>query len=236
VSFSDRLAKALHSIDIQRHGAGAWLAKKTGTTVKAANKWLNGESHPRREKVETIAALTKVRTEWLEYGTGLMRETKSHMQLNEPLADYTVSSIAQPSRAHHSTQSIELPYLKESELTTTQRPTSSEAMIFNASLLEHAGIEPANALAFSLSGDSMAPVLPNNALVAVDTEDTSITDGKIYAFVHGELLRVRYLYRLPYGALSVRSSNPAIEDEALTKDQVDNIRIIGRVFWYSAVI
>ncbi|MBV2127948.1 hypothetical protein [Arsukibacterium indicum] len=70
--FSDRLLKAVERAGIKRHGAGQWLASFTDVTVKAANKWLNGESVPRREKVEKISAHTGVRSEWLLFGNGQM--------------------------------------------------------------------------------------------------------------------------------------------------------------------
>lgn len=69
-SFSKRLLEAVEGVGIKRHGAGNWLAVLTDVTGKAANKWLNGESIPRRENLEAIAKSTNVRVEWLQYGEG----------------------------------------------------------------------------------------------------------------------------------------------------------------------
>lgn len=68
--FSDRLLIAVERAGVKRHGAGIWLAKLTDVTVKAANKWLNGESVPRRDKIEKISLKTGVRSEWLLFGNG----------------------------------------------------------------------------------------------------------------------------------------------------------------------
>lgn len=54
--FGDRLQKALKHGGVKKHGSGAWLHRLTGVTPKAASKWLNGESTPRREKIIQIAA------------------------------------------------------------------------------------------------------------------------------------------------------------------------------------
>ncbi|WP_415836086.1 hypothetical protein [Rheinheimera salexigens] len=51
--------------------------------MKAANKWLNGESIPRRENLEIIAKSTKVRVEWLQYGEG----AKTTSYVNENISD-----------------------------------------------------------------------------------------------------------------------------------------------------
>ncbi|OEY70358.1 helix-turn-helix domain-containing protein [Rheinheimera salexigens] len=82
-SFSKRLLESVEGVGIKRHGAGNWLAVLTKVTVKAANKWLNGESIPRRENLEIIAKSTKVRVEWLQYGEG----AKTTSYVNENISD-----------------------------------------------------------------------------------------------------------------------------------------------------
>lgn len=85
--FSDRLLLAVEKAGVKRHGAGMWLSSLTHVTVKAANKWLNGESVPRREKVESIASHTGVRAEWLLFGNGPMTNTyNSEFSVSEPSA------------------------------------------------------------------------------------------------------------------------------------------------------
>lgn len=71
--FSDRLQHALEAAGIKKRGAGAMLARLTGTTPKASSKWLNGEAVPRKESLEVIADRCGVRAEWLEYGIGPMK-------------------------------------------------------------------------------------------------------------------------------------------------------------------
>ena len=71
--FSDRLKLALDAAGIKRRGAGVSLARLTSVTPKAASKWVNGESQPRKEKLELIADRCGVRAEWLEYGIGPMK-------------------------------------------------------------------------------------------------------------------------------------------------------------------
>lgn len=81
----------------------------------------------------------------------------------------------------------------------------------------------------------MEPVILDGATVGVDTENTAIVDGKIYAIaIDDELLRVKLLYRLANGQVRVRSFNrEEYEDE--TYDLKD-IKVLGRVFWYSVLL
>lgn len=52
---------------------------RNGFTIKvqATHKWLSGESKPDDSHVRLLAKWLGVRTEWLEYGVGSMRETPS---------------------------------------------------------------------------------------------------------------------------------------------------------------
>lgn len=73
-AFVARLKNALSANDIPAWGAGARLAEIAKVTPKAASKWLNGESMPGGAKMHALASALKVRVEWLEYGTGSMKE------------------------------------------------------------------------------------------------------------------------------------------------------------------
>ena len=80
--------------------------------------------------------------------------------------------------------------------------------------------------------------MPDGTCVGVNTAEKSIRDGKIYAIDHGGLLRVKYLYRRPGGGVRIVSQNSTEHPpEDLTADEfATDVRIIGRVFWYSALL
>ncbi|MEL0621760.1 helix-turn-helix transcriptional regulator [Marinomonas arenicola] len=241
MSFSERLLKATNLVGVQRHGAGSWLAKKTGTTVKAANKWLNGESQPRRDKVQIIARSTGVRVEWLEYGTG---ELSSDHKVSEKLSSYSpvLGSVdAWDSDTPLEPYEVEVPFFSEVELSAGKGFTSvldiaTQKLRFNLSTLNKAGVSPDSVACCKISGDSMEPVLPSGSTVGVDTSQIKVLDGKMYAIEHGGMLRVKYLYRLPFNGLRIRSANPDHHDEELSAESTKDIRIIGRVFWYSVLL
>lgn len=45
----------------------------------------------------------------------------------------------------------------------------------------------------------MEPLISDGATIGVDTATKHITDGEIYAIKHDDLLRVKFVYRLPGG-------------------------------------
>jgi len=138
---------------------------------------------------------------------------------------------------------VELPFFKEVELSAGK---GSEVMLesngrklrFGKRTLKRKCIDPASAGCVLVTGNSMEPVLPDGSTVGVDTANTTIQDGKMYAIDHDGQLRVKLLYRLPGSGLRLRSHNTDEHpDERYDGDYVqDHIRVIGKVFWYSVML
>lgn len=134
---------------------------------------------------------------------------------------------------------VALPFLKEVELSAGSGRTAVEVatnrrLRFGKYSLRNQNVQPDQAVAVTVYGNSMEPVMPGGTTVAVNRADTRIVDGKTYAIDHGGQLRVKLLYRLPGGGIRIRSHNrDEYADEDYTEDQVidQGITVIGRVFW-----
>lgn len=138
---------------------------------------------------------------------------------------------------------VELPLFREVELSAgagaTQVMKNHGAKLrFAKSTLRRAHVPPESAACAFVKGNSMAPIMPDGATVGVNTADTDIRDGEIYAIDHNGMLRVKFLHRKPGGGIRIVSQNSAEHGpEEYDADQVkhQNIRIIGRVFWWSVL-
>ena len=138
---------------------------------------------------------------------------------------------------------VEVPLLKEVELSAGNgslaiQQHSTAKLRFDKVTLRRQGIEPAAVICVSVSGSSMEPVLPNGSTVGVDRSKKDIKDGDIYALSHNDHLRVKMLYRLPSGGMRMRSFNrEEYPDEEYTPERIESeeIKILGRVFWYSVL-
>lgn len=134
---------------------------------------------------------------------------------------------------------VALPFLKEIELSagsgrTAVEVASNRRLRFGKYSLRNQNVQAEHAVAVTVCGNSMEPVMPDGTTVAVNRADTRIVDGKTYALDHGGQLRVKLLYRLPGGGIRVRSHNrDEHPDEDYTEDQVHGqaLTVIGRVFW-----
>lgn len=107
---------------------------------------------------------------------------------------------------------------------------------FSKALLKKLGISESAALGLVVEGNSMAPVLPEGTLLVIDTENTDIKDGDMYALNHANQLRIKLIYHVPGGGLRLRSYNNAEwPDEYISLDEMHHITVLGRVFWWSVV-
>lgn len=138
---------------------------------------------------------------------------------------------------------VELPLFREVELAAgagqTQVVENHGAKLrFAKSTLSRARVEQANAACAFVRGNSMDPVMPDGTCVGLNTGDTTIRDGEIYAIDHDGMLRVKYLHRRPGGGIKIVSQNSsehATEEYSAQAVIDNNIRVIGRVFWWSVL-
>jgi phage repressor protein C with HTH and peptisase S24 domain len=104
---------------------------------------------------------------------------------------------------------------------------------FSKRTLSRYGVQASAAYCVTSSGNSMEPVIPDGATVGIDTNKTHIKDGDIYAIDHNGHLRIKILYKTPYGKLRLRSFN----EEEWPEENVNemDVKVLGRVFWYSVL-
>lgn len=138
---------------------------------------------------------------------------------------------------------VELPLFREVELAAGAGQTEvienhGAKLRFAKSTLARAGVQKENAACAFVRGNSMEPVMPDGTCVGVNTGDTDIRDGEIYAIDHEGMLRVKYLHRRPGGGIKIVSQNAsehATEEYSAQQVGESNIRVIGRVFWWSVL-
>ena len=120
---------------------------------------------------------------------------------------------------------------------TVVMEVADRTLRFSNATLRAAGVECENAAVARVRGKSMEKLILDGAAIGFDRADTSVIDGEIYAFNHEGMLRVKYLYRLPGGAIRIRSENAdEFPDEIMTSEQYrEEIKMLGRVFWWSTV-
>lgn len=137
---------------------------------------------------------------------------------------------------------VEVPFYKEVELAAgtgslVKKEDSGFKLRFAKSTLKRYNVDAACAACVTVSGDSMEPVLPDKATVGINTANTRIKDGSMYAIDHDGFLRVKVVHRLPSGGIRLRSFNrDEYPDEDYDSEQSKEIKVLGSVFWYSVMV
>ncbi|RKG33420.1 LexA family transcriptional regulator [Acinetobacter guerrae] len=113
-------------------------------------------------------------------------------------------------------------------------------LVFKEAWLRSKGISPKFGCSAIMGGDgdSMLPTIDSSNIIlanlAINTFD-QIQSGKIYAFVSNNELRIKRLFKnLKDGGLRIVSDNPNKEiypDEFLSKEEIDNIKIVAHLPW-----
>ncbi|MFJ2364844.1 helix-turn-helix transcriptional regulator [Pseudomonas sp. NPDC087697] len=204
------------------------------------NNWyIRGVPYPRMDE---IARLLSVNSLWLLNGEGPMHPGPSQ------LADQTGNVFdAQETRGVYTVNvdsaDIEIPLYKEvptapgaSDTQVAEIP--GEFIRLPRHYLESLEVEPAQAICVPMVGDSMSEKIEDGSTLAIDRSLTQVVDGQIYALEHAGMLRIKYLHRLPAGALRLRSHNSGgYPDEIFSAKEIEaqNIEILGWVFWWSTL-
>lgn len=213
------------------------VAEQMGVTQGAVAHWLGGRREPALEKISALLDYLGLPPAFPKNGAA----PKAPMPVvanAEHLGDMAVWSEGDPIEDDE----CEVPYYAEVEFAggdgmTEVMEVADRTLRFSNSTLRAAGVECENAAVARIRGNSMEKLILDGAAIGFDRADTSVIDGEIYAFNHGGMLRVKYLYRLPAGSIRIRSENTEeFPDEIMTADQYrDEIKMLGRVFWWSTV-
>lgn len=221
-------AKELHGIDKQ-----AEIARMLNASSQTVKNWeTRGIS---KKGLLDIQKIMGISPEWLNSGEGEMRYTAQRQNEITGIHRPALWSSKDPLPEEDYTFA---PYLKETEFCggngSFEIPDYNGFRLpFGKSTLHRKGIRPDNVFCCALTGDSMEERIADGAAIAVDIGDNTIKDGKIYAFRHDDLFRVKYLSRLPGGRVKIKSHNEAVypAEEA----SLEGIQVIGRVFWWSVL-
>ncbi len=137
-------------------------------------------------------------------------------------------------------EDIEVPFLQDIRLAAGNgfaddiMDYNNFKLRFSKATLHRQGVQYENAVCVVAEGDSMEPAIPDGATVGVDMGNKVIRDNNIYAINHGGLLRIKILNKMPNEQVLIRSFNSTSYPDEIVN--LDEIVVIGKVFWYSVLL
>ena len=214
------------------------FGKKLGVSHVTVRAWEKDEYKPSSDNIFEIVNILGVHSELLPRVHHQSKSKKN--QVNEN-AEYYGHIDAWDSATPLDEDEVEVPFFMEVELAAG---IGSEYNIerrgpklrFSKSTLRRCGVETEAAACVKVSGNSMEPRLFDGDVVGVNTFDTKVVDGKVYAINHDGLLRVKRLYRIPGNGLRINSINSDEHpDEKYFGRELEQIKVIGKVFWHTSI-
>ncbi|WP_392565700.1 helix-turn-helix transcriptional regulator [Utexia brackfieldae] len=200
------------------------IGKKVGVSKAAVSKWESGENDPK--DIDLLAKALNVNINWLRTGRGAMDiEGAAVIDISSNVEEWDLTPL-------HDDE-VEVPYYKSIELAASHGITMDNdyngyKLRFGKSFFRRKDVQKEHVVCFPASGNSMEPVIPNGAVVAVNTARKDIIDGDIYAICQDGLCRIKRLYRLPGDQVRIVSYNAEEHPAEIAK--IPEIEIIGRVF------
>ncbi|OUS52952.1 Cro/Cl family transcriptional regulator [Shewanella sp. SACH] len=216
------------------------VAKYVGVNRVSVSNWetdgKNGTS-PKGANLIALAELLKCTPEWLLSGEDEALKT----EIRESNAQWHPGFELWDGDTPLRDDEVALPFFREVELAAGNGSTFVQEnggckLRFAKSTLKKSNVDPQHAACVTVSGNSMLPVLRHGTTVGVDTSKKSIIDGEMYAIDHDGMLRVKMLYRTPGGGVRIKSyNNDEFPDEFIQPEKMQEIKIIGWVFWWSVL-
>lgn len=220
------------------------IARALSITPQGVGKWFKTNSIS-KESLFACSKILGASISWLMNGEGdkyIFDEDSDHANKKHiSNVDSYIQLETWDNKTPLDEDEVEVPFYMEVELSAgtgsvIQLETAGPKLRFSKSTLRRYRIDPSNAACVKVSGNSMEPVIPDGATVGIDTGNTVIKDGDMYAIDWAGALFVKTLTRRPGGGLRIRSFNmDEYPDENLTVQEAQQVRIIGRVFWYSVL-
>ncbi|WP_285418443.1 helix-turn-helix transcriptional regulator [Pseudomonas sp. efr-133-TYG-5] len=215
------------------------FAKFWGTEAQNIHNWYTRGVPAYR--MEEVARLLSVNSEWLKTGEG--QKDSPRLLASDPGGDTFDAQSIRGVYTVPASSDIELPFYKEAPIASGCGKTHviqdpDQSIRLPRAHLDALEIRHTDAICTHMIGNSMAEKIEDGSTLAIDRGLTQVVDGEIYAIEHDGMLRIKYLHRMPGNALRLRSHNSAeYPDEIFRAAQIDEqrIHVLGWVFWWSTL-
>jgi phage repressor protein C with HTH and peptisase S24 domain len=114
-------------------------------------------------------------------------------------------------------------------------PEEEDGIVLPNAWLQKFAVNPDLCRFFTVRGDSMAPTIPDGALILIHLLEKTVEKEGVYAFVLDDHLFIKRLVpagqdaRMQVRAISIVSDNPTYPPKILVGNDINGLRIVGRV-------
>ncbi|MBF0381446.1 MAG: LexA family transcriptional regulator [Magnetococcales bacterium] len=189
--------------------------------------WKKG-AQPQLRTLLKIAWKTNISLSWLLTGKGSSRIVEN--VTTKPGRNSTSQQIKM--KSHVFAQSQKYRNNNNIKLAGVTNEQQVDYLAFtNTWLTQEMKLDPKELALVIVEGDSMAPTLNAGDLLLLDRREKQVSSDGIYVIQQENNLIAKRLQKRLDGSVMVKNDNQAYDTQTLTPDQIDNLKIVGRVKW-----
>ncbi|HAO9103771.1 TPA: helix-turn-helix transcriptional regulator [Escherichia coli] len=214
--FSKRLALACDKAGLPIHGRQADIAKKMKLTPKAVSKWFNGESIPRRGRLQELAASIGTTSSYLLGDSHADGITEGHLQKSTEtfrIDVLDVSVSAGPGVIN--SEFVEV-------LRSVEYSVEDARQMFNGRRADQVRI-------INVRGDSMSGTIEPGDLLFVDISIQHFDGDGIYAFLYDGTAHVKRLQKMKNKLLVISDNKTYASWEPIESEEMNQLYVFGKV-------
>lgn len=212
------------------------LAAALGVSQSTLSLAVSGQRKPSRALLNRLYERFGISSDWVLYGHGEMLSPP----LEAPAFKGRSVDVTPPDRSNEGhgdvrINGVEFQHIRRWDLSVNAGPgmvsVSDEVadyIAFTTGWFARHDLNPDACGLVRATGSTMAPTIPDGALVLLHRAERVIADDGIYAFALGDEIFIRRLQRIEDGFL-ILSDNPAHLPRTIVGREAIMIRVVGRV-------
>ena len=192
-----------------------------------------GRSEPSRNFLKKLTETFNVSADWVLYGVG------EDVRRDDPAQDNSVRRVVGQKLAVGQNGFTLIPRMElcvsAGSGVVSVDDEYAGALAFSDTWIKRNNINAQLSVLVSVKGDSMAPTIPDGALVLVHLPEKRVEREGVYAFNRADCSFIKRLVPSSPdksgrpGSLAIISNNPAYPPEVVTGTDMNEIHIVGRV-------
>lgn len=193
---------------VNRFGGAAQLARRAGLSRQMIEKYAGG-SEPNRENLVRLAEAADVSLEWLAIGRDATEVAGAGLRKGYlALPRYSVRAAAGSGE-----ELVDWIYFEQEWLRRTL------------------GVNPRELVIIEAIGDSMFPTIASGDLLLVDVSEPKLRGEAMYVLAFDDAVVVKRVMMPGKGRLILTSDNERYGSTEIARDELDRVRVVGRVVW-----
>lgn len=219
---SSRLAQRLKELNLKPTN----LASEIGASRGTVSMWLSGTTNPTGDRLIKTARFLNTTPEWILTGSDALQRV-----LDGAATPMLTTDL--PADSHHVwIDVVDVSFsCGEGESIELHFESIKKRLAFEPEFFSKRGVKPHNAKLMYAKGDSMEMYIFDGDIFAIDTSDTEIKEGGIYAvYFEGEAM-LKQIFKEEGGVIALHSLNSKYRDKIISDQNGASFRVIGRQFW-----